>query len=287
MTLLFRLDKGLRALAISQFLKDLSGSMMSVLNYFRMGPISRGRYSHLHAPLDIALLIIYPKKYRAMGITLPVVARPDALDAAARLDLQAVRLADHRGLPGEHGLPDRQPRRPQARLRARSAERLNIRLLSAKRAAKGAPENPELCGRGNLVRGDWPRWRPRRLPRLGDGLYRLVAGLSMVERDHSCQNRSRVTRGHVLTTGLANRGRRPARLVAGGGPLHRRLPGFHLDHGPLPSRAPCLRKRANARMCERLNVLAGELAGERACAKLCNSFNAPPRGARGSRRWPT
>jgi hypothetical protein len=43
MTLLFRLDKGLRALAISQFLKDLSGSMMSVLNYFRMGPISRGQ----------------------------------------------------------------------------------------------------------------------------------------------------------------------------------------------------------------------------------------------------
>ena len=101
MTLLFRLDKGLRALAISQFLKDLSGSMMSVLNYFRMGPIRRGRYSHLHGPLDIALLIIYPKKYRAVGITPPAAARPDALDAAARLDLQAVRLADHRGLPSE------------------------------------------------------------------------------------------------------------------------------------------------------------------------------------------
>eukprot|EP01048_Picozoa_sp_COSAG05_P017794 COSAG05_NODE_2492_length_2992_cov_2.006913_1_plen_493_part_00 len=39
MTLLFRLDKGLRALAISQFLKDLSGSLMSVLNMFRMGPM--------------------------------------------------------------------------------------------------------------------------------------------------------------------------------------------------------------------------------------------------------
>ena len=75
MTLLFRLDKGLRALAISQFLKDLSGSMMSVLNYFRMGPIRRGRCRHLHAPLDIASLVIYPKKYRAMGITLPAVAR--------------------------------------------------------------------------------------------------------------------------------------------------------------------------------------------------------------------
>jgi MFS family permease len=39
MTLLFRLDKGLRALAVSQFLKDLSGSLMSVLNMFRMGPM--------------------------------------------------------------------------------------------------------------------------------------------------------------------------------------------------------------------------------------------------------
>jgi hypothetical protein len=109
-----------------------------------------------------------------------------------------------------------------------------------------------------------------RLPRLGDGLYRLVAGLSMVERDHSCQSRSRVTRGHVLTTGLANRGRRPTRLVAGGGPLHRCLFGLHLDHGPPPPRAPCLRERANARTCERSNVLAGELAGECACAKLYN-----------------
>jgi MFS family permease len=39
MTLLFRLDRGLRSLAISQFLKDLSGSLMSVLNMFRMGPM--------------------------------------------------------------------------------------------------------------------------------------------------------------------------------------------------------------------------------------------------------
>jgi hypothetical protein len=39
MTLLFRLDKGLRALAISQFLGDLSGAFMSVLNMFRMGPM--------------------------------------------------------------------------------------------------------------------------------------------------------------------------------------------------------------------------------------------------------